>query len=160
MATDGTIPDPQALLAHSGWVRDLARALVFDPNRVDDVVQETWLAAISQSRDDVRNPRAWLGGIARNVVRETNRSDSRRRGREGRVVRESPDEDCAPAADDLVLRAEQQTRVVQAVLQLAEPYRSTLLMHYFDDLPLAEIGRRTQESASTVRTLARARAAA
>ena len=34
------------LLAQSGWVRSLARHLVRDPYRADDVAQETLLAAL------------------------------------------------------------------------------------------------------------------
>jgi DNA-directed RNA polymerase specialized sigma24 family protein len=34
------------LLAHAGFVRGLARALVSGDDDVDDVVQETWLAAL------------------------------------------------------------------------------------------------------------------
>ena len=34
------------LLAHAGWVRGLALSLVRDPGAADDLVQETWLAAM------------------------------------------------------------------------------------------------------------------
>ena len=34
--------NPETLLTHSDWVRKLAHSLVFDPDQVDDVVQETW----------------------------------------------------------------------------------------------------------------------
>src|SRR5205814_10341316 len=37
---------PEELLAHAGWVRALARELVRDASTADDLVQETWLAAL------------------------------------------------------------------------------------------------------------------
>jgi len=38
--------DVEALLAHAGWIRSLARQLASDPNRADDLVQQTWVAAL------------------------------------------------------------------------------------------------------------------
>ena len=38
--------DPETLLAHVGWMRRMARSLVLDPDRADDLVQQTLLAAL------------------------------------------------------------------------------------------------------------------
>ncbi|MBL8767753.1 MAG: hypothetical protein JNL94_10330, partial [Planctomycetes bacterium] len=37
---------PEHLLAHDAFVRALAHALVRDPDRADDLAQQTWLRAI------------------------------------------------------------------------------------------------------------------
>ncbi len=139
---------PEILLAQSGWVRGLARALVFDSNRVDDVVQNTWLAALEQPSAEVGNLRAWLAGIVRNVVRQEKRGESRRVARE----RGSRGPEPLPPVAELVERADLQKRVVQAVLELDEPQRSTLLLRYFEDLSAGEIARRLGVPGSTVRS--------
>ncbi len=139
--------DPESLLAHSAWVRGLVRALVVDPGQVDDVVQQTWLAVLEEPRRRWLDPRAWLGGVARNLTRETNRRDARRTRREERAARSEE----LPSTGELVERAELQRRVAKAVLELDEPYRSTLLLRYFTELSAEEIARRQGLSGSTVR---------
>ncbi|MFT4648866.1 MAG: DNA-directed RNA polymerase specialized sigma24 family protein, partial [Glaciecola sp.] len=37
---------PEALLAHSAWIRKLVTGMVRDPGRTEDVLQETWIAAL------------------------------------------------------------------------------------------------------------------
>ena len=54
--------------------------------------------------------------------------------------------------DDVVARAEEHRRVVEAVLTLEEPYRSTILHRYFDDLGPTAIADRTGTPVDTVRT--------
>ena len=48
MAGNPEALDPQLLLAQTDWVRDLARRLVRDSWRADDVAQETLLAAMTR----------------------------------------------------------------------------------------------------------------
>ncbi len=139
--------EPWDLLAHASWVRDLARTLVNDPARADDAVQQTWVAALERPLPLVRNPRAWLAAVLRNAVRQSARSERRRTQRESLGATPEP----PLSADEIVQRAETLERVVQAVLALSEPYRSTLLFHYFDGLDSEEIARRQRCSSSTVR---------
>ena len=119
------------LLAHAGWIRGVARELVLDDSTADDVVQQTWLAAIEKPPPaKVSRPRAWLAGIVRNLAKQGAREQTRRASRE----RRSAQPEKLPSADELVAVAELQKRVVQAVLDLREPYRATLLLRYFEDL--------------------------
>lgn len=136
-----------SLLAHAGWVRGLARALVVDESQVDDVVQETWVAAMQNPPPRTMSLRAWLAGVARNVARQGRRRDARRFRRE----RQCAKQEALPSAEQLVAKAEMQRRVVEAVLDLDEPYRSTLLLRYFEELPAEEIARRLHVPGSTVR---------
>jgi DNA-directed RNA polymerase specialized sigma24 family protein len=74
-------PDPanaDDLLRHAAWLRALARTLVGEAD-ADDVVQETWVAAVAHRPSAVHSLRAWLGAVARNVVRQRARR-ARRRG--------------------------------------------------------------------------------
>ncbi len=135
------------LLAQAGWLDRLARRLVADPGEADEVVQETWVAAL---RDPSRahSVRGWLAQIARNVVRQRGRAEGARRERERSVARGEASEAEAEALD----RAQSQQRLLQAVLALDEPYRGVVILHYFDHLEVAEVARRLGVPESTVRT--------
>jgi RNA polymerase sigma factor (sigma-70 family) len=155
MDADHDAIDPEQLLAHAGWVKGLARSLVFDQARVDDVVQETWMAALGRGPRAARDTRAWLGGILRNVVRQQARGERRRRQREEAAARPERDE----SGTDLVAKAEWLRTLVDAVLELREPYRSTVLAVDLDGESAADLARRLGVSAATVRSR-RARALA
>ncbi len=151
MGTMDRAPDavtPEALLAEAPWVRRLAGALVGDPAFADDVAQETLRRGLEHPPTSRAGLRGWLATVARNVVRSRFRADRRRTGREQAVARP---EGGSPV-DDVVARAEEHRRVVEAVLTLEEPYRSTILHRYFDDLGPTAIAERTGTPVDTVRT--------
>jgi len=135
----------ESLLAQVGWVQALARSLVSDPHVADDLAQETWAAALERPPAASGTPslRAWLARVVRNFARQRARGDDARRGRETRVTREATRARAeAPADGGLIERAGAHRAVVEAVLDLDEPYRTTLLMRFFDELPPREIARR------------------
>ena len=144
------------LLRHAAWVRRVARALVRGADRVDDLEQETWLAALSRPPRHGGDKRSWLGAVTRNVARHLFRGEATRARHEQAqaqiqgTARASPA--TAPAAGEIVARAEIQQRVAAAVLALEEPYKSTLLARYFDELPPTEIARTLDVSVETVKT--------
>src|SRR5262245_18995013 len=142
--------DLEALLRQRDWLRALARGLVREGD-VDDLLQESWLAALGTGTRPRRSLGAWFTGLARNAARGL-----RRRG-------PSPEGDCQriaderPAAGELLARAELQEHLIAAVRALREPYRTTVLLHYFEGLTLEDVGRRQGVPGSTARTrLARA----
>ena len=139
---------PEVLLAHADWARALARALVGDAERADDALQDAWVAALERPPAAVGRPRQWLGGVLRNVVRQRRRAEGRRTEREQHAREPRP----APTPPEVVERAELHRRVVELVLALEEPARTTLLLRYFDDLSAEEVARRLGEPASTVRS--------
>ncbi len=136
------------MLAHRAWVAALARSLVFDQSQVDDVVQETWMVAMRSKPRDPDASRAWLGGIVRRVVMARSRTERRRRRRETRVA--VPVD--ATIEGDVVEQTELHRQLVDAVLQLDEPYRTTVILRYFHDLQATEIAEREGVTPSTVRT--------
>lgn len=136
------------LLAQAGWLGALARTLVADPGEADDLVQETWLAALKRPPTDDRPLRPWLARVARNLARMRRRSEGARGERErsaGRVDREQP------TSAELAERLEGQTLLVQALAELDEPYRSTVLLAYFEQRSSAEIAARDGVREGTVR---------
>jgi RNA polymerase sigma factor (sigma-70 family) len=142
-------PTSEQLMVELGWVRRLARALLHDDAAADDVAQETWLVAASQRPDEERPLRPWLASVVRNLAR------TRRRGEARRDEREAAYEDAGGRAvatpAELIERVELQRVVAGEVLALAEPYRSTVLLHFFEGLSSAQIARRLGIPDGTVR---------
>lgn len=137
----------EQLMAEMAWVRRLARALVGDAALADDVAQETWIVAAESSPETDRSLRPWLARVVRTLARTRRRTDVRRGLRE----RAAAAEEQAPSADELVERVELQRVVAGEVLALAEPYRSTVLLHFVEGYTSAEIGRRLGIPPGTVR---------
>lgn len=135
------------LLAHARWVQGLARHLAADESRADDLVQETWLAALQHPPKRGDTPRGWLSAVVRNFARMNARTAS---AREGREVAAGRLEALVPASE-LVERAELQRRLVGVVLELDEPYRAVVLRRYFLDISAEDIARAQAVPASTVR---------
>ena len=135
------------LLEHAAWVRELARRLVRDESRREDVVQATWVAALTATPDRIADLRAWFASVMRNVARLDHRSETNRRVREREVARGER----TPPTGDLVAEAELSKRLVEQVLALDEPYRQTLLLRYFKGRSAEEIARMEGVPASTVR---------
>ena len=149
---------PESLHDEAAWVRAIARSLVRDPDREDDLVQETWLAALRaghrsprDSARSVRSVRAWLATVMRNVVRQSARTERRRAEREGVVTRERAGE-CGRDPVDVLERASLHRLLVEAVTDLEEPFRTTLLLRYFDDLTPPQIASRLNVPLNTVRS--------
>ena len=141
-------PDPDLLVQHAGFVRALARGLLTDSSEADDVVQETWLAAMTRPPRHAANLRGWLGTVARNFAFQRNRSGKRRSDRERRAAR--PDR--LPSAAELAERMELQRRLLAELESLPEPFRSTLHYRYFDDLTPTEIAERLDIPVKTVKS--------
>jgi len=146
--TDASAVPMDDLLAHRQWVRALARRLAADENAADDLEQATWLAAVERPPRHAASPRGWLSAVMRNIRRNERRGDFRRGRREESVARD----EASATAPDLVAEAEEQTILVREVLALDEPYRSTVLLRWFDDLTPQEIAERQGVPLETVRT--------
>ena len=143
------------LLAHARWVESLAHQLVSDPAVADDLAQSTLLVALRGSARPVKNSRAWLARVLRNLLRENHRRESQRPAVERREARTER----LPAPDELIARAEAERKLVAAVLALEPVHAEILLLHYFEGVPLAEIARLEGLAQATVsERLARAHA--
>jgi len=136
------------LLAHSDWLSALAHGLVRDPAVAEDLVQDTWHAALRAPRTEVRNERGWLATLLANLARARARGEHARRDRELRFA----SDERIDGPDALVERAEAQRRLLGFVLALDEPYRATLLARYVEGRSAVEIARRSGVNESTVRT--------
>lgn len=148
-------PDPTtAPLEHQlddlRWLHALARQLTRDPHAAADAVQETCVRALRQARSDREPPtapRAWLATVLRHLLGRQHRSEAARRQREAAVAGRPHDE---PEGPTVLARAETQHRLAAAVLQLDEPYRTAVLLRFFDALPPRQIARRLGVPVATV----------
>jgi len=139
--------DLAALLAHADWLRDLARKLVGAAD-ADDAVQETYVAALRSPPDPDLPAKPWLARVLRNASRMAHRSATRRARREDAVSQLATP---PSSAADTVARAETFRMLVDLVLALDDPYRTTVLRHYFDGESFAAIARRDGIPEATVR---------
>jgi len=138
----------EALLAHADWVRALARTLVREPAAADDVAQAAWLDALRHPPRDASNLRAWFARVVRNAAAQRARSENRRAARERVAARA----EALPDSNELVAQAELQRELVGHVLALAEPYRTTVLLRYFEGLEARAIAAKQGIPLATVRT--------
>lgn len=150
---DRPVQDADLLLAHSAWVRRLARSLVADSHSADDLVQRTWVAALERPPGEHVPLRSWFAAVLRNLARQDRRASGRRAAREKAAARS----DILPAADESLEGIARQKMLMQAVLELNEPYRTVIVRRYYDGLPPREIARELRIPVKTVKTrLARA----
>ncbi len=144
----------EAFLEDDDWLRGLARALIRDPHRADDAVQETLVAAWERGRRtdvDGRPGRGWLGSVLRNFARQEARSRGRRAAREERVAHERP-EGAGPPPSAALERVELRQRLLAAVKGLEEPYQSAVALRFLDGLPPREVAKLTGVPVKTVHT--------
>ena len=145
-----SLPDPapnlERLLVHSEWLATLARRLVADRATADDLVQDTWVAALRNPPRETGSLRAWLSTVARRL----SRAQPSRRDRELAAVRED-----GPPTDDVVARIEQERLLAKLVVELEEPYRRVVLQHFYAGRSAVEIARSEGVPDATVRTRVR-----
>src|SRR5262245_25181628 len=93
-------PSMEELLEHGDWVWRLARSLVRSDHDADDIVQETWVAALRRPPHpgaSHASRSAWLTTVVRHAATRLHRSKDRRDRKELEAARA----DESPAADRL-----------------------------------------------------------
>lgn len=143
---DRSASSHELLLAQMGWIRRLARRLVADQELAEDLVQDTCIVALERRPADLTKLRRWLASVMRNLVRQHARGAGRRKEREALSARAATHE----SAESMVERVAVQRELAAHVLQLHEPYRSVLILRFFDEEPPREIARRLGVPVATV----------
>ena len=151
-----SVMDPSArmiseeeLLENLAWVQALARKLVRDPGRAEDVAQDVWLSALERPPRGTTGAtlRAWLARVVHTLARQSLRTETSRLRRELAAARD----EALPATSDVVARTSMQQRLVEAVLELDEPERTTVLLRYVDGLSSRAIAAKRGENPAAVR---------
>ncbi len=140
------IPTAHLLTSHVQWIRSLARHLVADAVQADDLAQDTCVVALSHAPREPGRLRGWLASVMRNLARQHGRTDGRRRAREEFAARPEASETTESAVERIAVQRE----LVEAVLDLGEPYREAILLRFFEELPPREIARRLDAPVATV----------
>ena len=104
-----------------------------DPQRAEDLVQETYFTAYRSLRQ-LKSPdtfRAWLLRIAQNACIDAHRRDARlRRTPPPRAGADALDAVAAPAKEDAIVQGESRDRVLAILRSLPEDYRLPLTLRY------------------------------
>src|SRR6185503_17039607 len=124
---------PETLLEHGPRLSALARRLVRDGHAADDLVQETWLRAVE--RGGASSTWSWLARVVRNLAFQGRRLDAHRAERERGAARRE-------GGGEPEQRFSGHKELVAAIDRLPEPYRETILLRYFEDLPPRRIAAR------------------
>lgn len=143
--------DHERLLGQTRWLRRLALELAGDPHRAEDLVQQTWLAALggpADLADEERRLRAWLRGVVRRLAALARRGEANRYAREQACARP----EAQPPVEESLRRAALQQQVLEAVMALEPTQREVVVLHYLDELPPRTIALRIGIPAGAVRT--------
>jgi len=141
----------EALLEHGSFVKALARRLARDACEAEDLEQDVWLAALQGRMAGDDDLRGWLARRLRTRAGNRRRAERNRRQRERAVARKRED-DPGSASAEAVARMELRQRIVEAVLDLEEPFRTTVLLRYDHDRTPTAIARELDVSVSTVKS--------
>jgi RNA polymerase sigma-70 factor (ECF subfamily) len=138
----------EALLVEEQWLKRLARGLVAEHAAAEDLTQDVLVEALgSAPTRGLRGPqlRAWLSTTARRMAGRRGLRESQR----GAVELEGapPSVEDGRAVDRLVLSK----AIAEALESIGAPYRTAVVMRYFDDLPPREIAAKTNAPVATVR---------
>lgn len=144
--SDGPTFISDVLPEHVRFVRAVARSLL-DEHEAEDAVQDTLLRAIEQPPEP-GNLRGWLRVVVRNFALRRLREERRRKHRE--MLQGPPGHISSP--EESLQRIEGQRRVLDAVRELPEPYRSAIVHHYLDELTREQMAARLGIPIETVRT--------
>ncbi len=151
-------PRPQELTQYIPQLRALARSLAKDSDEAEDLVQETLLTALQGSVQPVRSKVGWLKGILRHVSSRARRSHARRVWHERRAACLVDSLSTDPTTHD----SNVVSQIQSVIMQLREPYRSTLMACYVEGMtpseaaehlgvPVATIYSRLSRGTKTVR---------
>ncbi|MEO6594193.1 MAG: sigma-70 family RNA polymerase sigma factor [Planctomycetota bacterium] len=143
-----------------GWVRRLALSLARDPEAAADLTQDVareWVERRPAWAEHGTGLRRWLVRATRSRAVDHARAERARRSRELAVQMQMqmPLARGAPTADEpphaVLERLERQRLVAAAVHALPEPYRTTILHRYLDEMPTALVAQRLGVPETTVR---------
>lgn len=145
-------------LSHRHQVHSFLAWRTADRLLADDLTQDVFARAmrsIGQFSDDGRGLGPWLATIARNMLYDHSKRASTRMERLSVGMEYLPDgQGCAASPEDLVVKADEHARLRAALVHLSPGQREVLLLQFWQDWPMARIGRRQFQTEYAVKTMA------
>ena len=146
----------QLLRMYERDVYAFCRYLAMDVDVAADLYQDTVLAAFQRAKhiDEAQNPRAFLFAIAAGLWRNIKRKAGRRQA----IAPTLPLEEAAHVAAgsggpaEALHDKQQRESIAKALNRLDDKWRVPLILHYFDDWPLADIAQITGIPKGTVKS--------
>lgn len=140
--------DFNSLLEHQGFLRRFALDLIGDEQSAEDLVQETWLAALLKPPGHTGSLRAWLARVLRNRAFNRARANRIRDQHELYVARDRVDTSSEDLDSVFLLHGE----IVEELGKLREPYRRAIYLRYYREWSPKEIAAEEEVPLATVRT--------
>ena len=137
----------RVLTNHGQFLRTLAARVTGDEQHGDDILQEAWIRARIAPEGSADHP-GWWPVVLRRLGSNLRRARSARSLREREVARSER----VPSVAEEAERAELLSTVANAVQDLPEPYRTVVLLRYWEGLPPREIARRRALPLATVKS--------
>ena len=135
------------IATHDPWLRRLARHLAHSRARADDLVQETYITALRKAPPDAQL-RPWLRAVMYKLAWGQRRSELRRAQREDGFSLTAPP---LTIPDALLDHGVDRERLTAALGGLPEPFQSTIVQRFLQGRSCADIARRDNVPAGTVR---------
>lgn len=132
---------------HQGDLERLARRLTGVGAAAEDALQETWRIALERPPQRTDGISGWLGRVLKNVVFGRRRDEATRRRLQA-TRSEALDESPTAALE----RFETARVIARAIDDLAEPFRTAVVLRYFEGLEPDAIAKKLGVPASTVRS--------
>lgn len=114
-----------------------------------DLFQDTWLKAISkiETYNENYSFKNWLLAIASNAFKDS----YRKKMRKNRIFKDFSNQDVMDrematvpsvqrAADEFLVESEIQAKLKREVNRLKWPYKTVIVLHYFEEIPVKDIG--------------------
>ncbi len=140
--------DRKELIGHADFIKSLALHLVADEHQAADIRQQTWLAALENPTNIRKSLQAWLARVSRNIKYMAYRDEKHRKEREQASIRRKS----IPTPVEIVEKLEIRQLLVDELLHLKEPYRSTIVLRFYEDLKVKEIAGHQGVPLDTVKT--------
>lgn len=145
---DPTSFRPTELTRQRDFLCRLARELLGDAARSEDIVQDAFVLALERPPREERALSTWLAQVVRRLsLNELRRSERSARYERAAARRESQDSHAEAAAN-----LDAQHFVLAAVRALEEPYKTTLWLRYYENLGPTAIAAREGLPVKTVKT--------
>ena len=152
------IPDNKSQLLENAveqygrLILTICNSMTGDHFEAEDLAQDTFISAYKNLDGfDGCNMKAWLVKIASNKCRDYLKSAARRSAPAPQETFERVS-DAAPIPETAVLEKDTEKQIKELCISLKEPYRSTAIFYFCDQMNAQEISRATGKNLKTTQT--------